>query len=813
MAESVCMSTESINQFGSLYSRADQANFDLSIVAMERMCAYQRTRHYSQCFDQELHQLMDRQLKICDQNSEQGQALLQQARERCGRLTFQSRMPDCPKDEYSFPSCRQFEGFVDLSTQNQCLVGNIAPDIASLRPLAEEMTRSQRESEVLEKLKQNLVTNFEKGLGPLESFQQCLEAELKGSSAQEVNFNGAKVSCSKMVEFLMAKVMMNLPLLRQHQILSHGPAFRERGRDIRDFKNSLNRAYPQHQLSDEEIRRIGENVDLNMQDLPIGRSPKASLEELKLAAEIRSEEFNYRDQQFLEANRNKDPFKECVAEVDGQLQFVSYASDVRKAMECGKYEARDDAKISNTIFTAADELNMADASKSQAFDALLSYRLKVRDQHREAMTALIEENRFLAHMNMQTEDLPSDNDPENVQLQKRNNILRTLLGSFGSMVRTARDEIAKVRNETDTSELRSLLIQNPELVEESIKNQPNLDKRTCDTLESLLRTQKVSNRTSSALRVTASLIGGLACPFTWGAGCVLAAAVQVPHVRELNRVKNRALAEFFTGQKSIEEYVEAEWEHMSSKAFLAMEFIGVPLLGPSKLLVRSAREASRMSRVAGATGRAGAVLDQVPRASFGTDITQALQVSKQQGNVELFTVHGMGSSHSAIRVGDTVYHTGQGFGKSIGSSIPGAKGDFVAEPFETFLAREIRANRAVEGITLRVSDTEMTIIRGNAERMAESGARYSLMRANCSQTVCDIVTQNGARTVDVDRTFDPLMLRNRLNESLGDKAISQNIYGNEAKLGSSSRRRYLLSALSYSSGLIGGEALTNYFPE
>lgn len=406
-----------------------------------------------------------------------------------------------------------------------------------------------------------------------------------------------------------------------------------------------------------------------------------------------------------------------------------------------------------------------------------------------------------------------ESDNEEVDEKKRKKIYESLLRSFALMEKKSGDEMATLKNETDLKELRSILMENPLLVEETIENQPDLDKRTCDTLESLYQIQKVSKRKSKALRITASIIGGISCPFTWGAGCLLAAAAQIPHVNELNRRKNLALGKFFSGQGSLEDFISLEKEHSYSKVLLGMELVGFPVLGPSKLFFRSFKEAARISR----TSRNGArtiepLIENIPRASFGKDVAKAIQSSKSQGNVEFFTVHGMGSSHSAIRIGDTVYHTGQGFGKSIGSTVPGVKGDFVAEPFESFLAREIKSNRAVEGLTINVPKEELAIIRAKAESLSESGQAYSLMKSNCSQTVCDIVTHSGVRTVDVDRSFDPLMLRHRLNQSIGDRAISQNIYGNEAALGSSSRRRYLLSNAAYAVGLSYANMFTGFYP-
>ena len=218
-----------------------------------------------------------------------------------------------------------------------------------------------------------------------------------------------------------------------------------------------------------------------------------------------------------------------------------------------------------------------------------------------------------------------ESDNEEVDEKKRKKIYESLLRSFALMEKKSGDEMATLKNETDLKELRSILMENPLLVEETIENQPDLDKRTCDTLESLYQIQKVSKRKSKALRITASIIGGISCPFTWGAGCLLAAAAQIPHVNELNRRKNLALGKFFSGQGSLEDFISLEKEHSYSKVLLGMELVGFPVLGPSKLFFRSFKEAARISR----TSRNGArtiepLIENIPRASFGKDVAKAI---------------------------------------------------------------------------------------------------------------------------------------------------------------------------------------------
>lgn len=810
-ATGTCLSTQDMNQNRSLYSRGDLSFFNDSGVASERLCFHQRQRAFGECMSEAIREGMNSQLNVCDQSSSEAENILKEMRAKCGAEVFEKRLPDCPSQEYSFPSCQQFSGYVDPAQTNQCVFGNIAPGIGTLDSLADEMTREERSRQVLNSLRDNMVKSFEEGLEPLTQFKTCLQNKISGGEEKTISFNGQNVECSKITEYLMAKVMMTLPVLRQHQILSQGPALRSRDEDLRPFKREVQNRFPGTELSDEEIRKIGENIRPERMDLPIGNSPEATLEEVQLASEIRQREFAHRDQQFLEAYQDKEPFKDCVIKQgegeEQSLRFISTQDDQVQALKCGIMSARDENKIVNTVLTRADELNMEGTDSMRAHDAFLSYRIKAKDEHEDAVKGIVEENPFLAHMNLSTNDLPTEDDSEEVQGQKERRVLQSLLNSFSHMEGVSRRELNNVKNENDLGELRSLAMKNPDFVEQAIVNQPNLDKRTCDVLESLKNSQRVSDRTSSALRMTASIVGGLTCPFTWGAGCLLAAAAQIPHVRDLNQRKNHALGEFFTGQASLEDYLTLEQEHSSAKLLMGLELIGMPMVGSGKLLLRSAREMMSVSRSA---SRGGALAENIPRVSFGRDVGRAVQASTAQGNVEVFTVHGMASSHAAIRIGDTVYHTGQGFGKSIGSNIAGAKGDFVSEPFEEFLKRETRGRRAVEGMTINVPDAELATLRANAERF--SGQSYSLMKSNCSQTVCDIVTHSGPRTIDVERTFDPLVLRQRFNDAIGDRAVSQNIYGNSAALGSSSRRRFLLLNSIYAVGYVYGEAF-DFIPE
>lgn len=799
-----CISRGDYNQSRSLFSADDYQFFNTGIAARERSCAREKNSAFAKCVEEKLNQKRrSNQVKICDSSNSSGKSSIDNIRNSCGRELAEKRLPNCPASEYSFPSCKQFEGDFSYTNGNKCISGNILPQIGELGPIAEKMTRREREKSVLFNIRDNLVKQYESALRPMEEIRACIAFARTGQKDKVIEMNGKQVKCAKIVDFMMVKVLMKLPLLRQHQILSNGPHLRSRGQDQRSFARQLRRNFRGETISDEEVRELGEHISLNRRELPVGSNPPATLNELKEAAAIRKEQFAYRDQQFLEAHKDKEPFKDCVIEKEGRLEFIGSDQGI-EALKCGLTERRDELKITNTIFTKADELNMPDADSMRAHDAFLSYRAKVKDQHVEAMDQMLNEDPFLSHMDITTDDLPMETDDETIRKEKTGKVLTSLLRSFMDMEAKAKEELDKVKNENDLGELRSIAMNNPDLVEASIVNQPNLSKRTCDVLESLHQGEKVSNRVSSALRVTSALVGGLTCPFTWGAGCAFAAAVQIPHVNELADKKNRALGEYFLREGSLEEYVDAEKEAFNAKALLGLEFVGIPVLGAGKLVLRSVKEARHVSRGVSSSDN---LLDTVPRAVFrsGDEIAAGAKISKGQGNVEVFTVHGMGSSHSAIRVGDTVYHTGQGFGKSIGSSVPGAKGDFVAEPFENFLAREMKSGRTVEGLTLKVPPAEAEAMRKSAQSMADDGKAYSLFNSNCSQTVCDIATEGGARTIDVDRTFDPLKLRHRLNQSIGDKAVSQNIYGNPRGLGSSSRRRFLLVNALYGSGFLYGE--------
>jgi hypothetical protein len=643
----------------------------------------------------------------------------------------------------------------------------VAPDIGILQPMSSEMTREERNQEVLFKLRDNLVKKFEQGLEPLNAFKQCLLAKHKGEELKKVSFNDQEVECQKIIDVLMAKVIMNLPLLRQHQILGHTPAMINWVQDDLEFKRRFERTYPDANYSDRQIREMGTSISLEHIKLPVGSSPPPTLSELEDAAQIRRAQFKYRDQQFFEANHNKEPYKRCIVwkkrEEGLRLEFIPIVDNHSRATKCGKIHVRDETQIVGSVNLNQDELNMDDAYPREAYRAMLSYRSKIVLDHKIAVKSMVEADPFLAHLNLSTDDLPFESDDEKTQENKQNKIYDSLLKSFALMEQQATGELQKVKEETNLKELRAIIMDNPLLVEESIQNQPNLDKRTCDTLQSLYEVQKLSRRRSKALRITASSIGGISCPFTWGAGCLLAVAAHIPHVNDLNKRKNLALAEFFSGQSSIDDYIALEKEHSFSKVLLGMELVGFPVLGPGKLLLKSFNEASLISRAgkSGARKTSEALIENVPRNLFGKDVAKALQASRAQGNVEFYTLHGMASSHAAIRVGDE----------------------------------------------------ELALIRAKAEKLNEAGQAYSLFRSNCSQTVCDLVTHSGTRTVDVERTFDPLMLRQRLNNSLGDRAVAQNIYGNEARLGASSRRRYIMTNAAYAIGMVHGNNFMEYYPK
>lgn len=810
---SECINTEELNSVRRLYPKNDFIAFNANQSAFVRQCTYDRTSFFTRCMDEKIHPLLRaKQLGPCDKSSKQGSSTLKEIRTACAKELAQKKLPNCPSEEYGLPSCKQFAGQINLSAINRCIgTKGTLPDISILKPLAQEMTKNERQKSILFNLRDNLVKSYSEGLRPIAKMRACLQNKVLGGPDKQLEFNGKKVSCSRVLKFLMAKVIMTVPVLRQHQLLSTLPAIRSESEGY-TFRKSFNRRFPGNKLSKDEVLTIGRNInDFNHEKLPLGKNPPPTLNEVEEAAQIRQEEFSYRDQQFFEAYKNKQPFKDCIVETKEngttKLSFVSF-KDTAAAMRCGKYTARDEIKRVGPIFTKADELNMGDAKENQAFSTYLSYRSKVAREHKEAVKKMVEENPFLSDLNLTTDDLPNEKDPEEVQATKTQNVYKALLKSFSKMTNTAADELNKVKNEQDIGALRTLLMKKPALIEASIKNQPGLNKRTCDTIEGLYQEEKVSNNVTSALRFTAALAGGFTCPFTWGLGCAFAAGVQLTHVGQLNKEKNLALGEFFMGEGSLDNYLKAESEAFQAKAMVALELVGNPVGTGGKVLLRSFKEAKLLARVAPKGLKAGEeLIDNIPRLTFKKtdDIAMAIGSAKRQSNLEVFTVHGPASSHSAVRIGDMVYHTGQGFGKSIGSDVV-KNGDFVSEPFEDFIKREMAHGTAVEGITLKATNAEISAMEASAKEMAAKGKSYSLFKNNCSQTVCDIVNAQGVqKTIDVERTFDPLVLREKINSSLGDKAIAQNIYGDPAKLGNSSRRRIMLGAavLGEAGGIFG----------
>lgn len=393
MSGTLCLSSAELNQARTLYEPADFLFMNGSDVASERLCSDQRSRYFARCIDDEINLHAGTRFKVCPESEPATSEIIQNTREQCGNQTFEKRLPDCGGDQYVFPTCQQFAGFQDGNEKNRCLMQDIAPDIGVLQPVSVEMNREERSRKVLFQIRDNLVHKFEKGLEPLTAFRKCLEAKHAGEKLEKVSFGGQEVECQKIVDLLMAKVIMNLPVLRQHQILSHTPALTSRGADDLTFRRQFKRDYPNANLSREELRELGSAVSLEKEELPVGDSPDPTLSELQDAAEIRREQFRYRDQQFLEAYEDKEPFSNCVVSKgrgeNRRLEFISMTQDSRRALSCGITTIRDETRITGSITTRQDELNMSDADQHEALQAFLSYRTEIVLDHKQAVKSMI----------------------------------------------------------------------------------------------------------------------------------------------------------------------------------------------------------------------------------------------------------------------------------------------------------------------------------------------------------------------------------------------------------------------------------------
>jgi hypothetical protein len=102
----LCLSSSDFNKSRSLFERGDLLFFNGSGAASERLCSDQRSKFFARCIDDEINLVGSSKYKICEQTDANAKDLIQNARERCGTLAYEKKLPDCDSEPYTFPTCQ-----------------------------------------------------------------------------------------------------------------------------------------------------------------------------------------------------------------------------------------------------------------------------------------------------------------------------------------------------------------------------------------------------------------------------------------------------------------------------------------------------------------------------------------------------------------------------------------------------------------------------------------------------------------------------------------------------------------------------------